>query len=214
MVQPPGSGDLRFWYLPSLSWNGSTFVQDLSGSGRHGTGTAVTFSTSPSGEVVPVFNGTTSTVAVGGTDPVGTGDITVAAWFNPAGLGETSQGHIFSNTQFSIYINSTSNRLRVTSNGYTTQANFANAYLLGAWRSVVVTRASDGTANMYINAAKLGSGGSSGTPASGNTAQVGNGIGTARTWDGLIGYVGLRAGIATAAEAAAWHEATRAAYGV
>lgn len=212
-MQPPGNGDLRLWYLPSLSWNGSTFVQDLSGSGRHGTGTAVTFSTSPSGEAVPVFNGTTSTVAVGGTDPVGTGDITVAAWFKPASTGETSQGHIFSNTQFGIYINSTSNRLRVTSDGYVTQLNFANAFALNTWRSVVVTRASDGTANMYINGVAL-TPGSSGTPVSGNTPQVGNGLGTARTWDGNIGYIGLRAGIATAAEAAAWHEATRASYGV
>ena len=110
-----------------------------------------------------------------GTDFVGTGDVTITAWINASSFGGAGEGRVIDNGRTILFINSTSNRLRFTSDGGTTQARADNAITLGQWKHIAVVRVG-AVATLYVNGVDVTSASSSGTPvvASSNLTMLNN----------------------------------------
>ncbi len=120
------------------------------------------------------------------SDFIGTNDVTVTAWIKissfTAGVNNT---RIVNNGSFVFYPRLTGSTLAVSSDGLATNAVSANnAIALNQWVFVATTRASSGTANLYVNGVLSGTANqSSGTPVAG-TGNVS--IGNANTADRAV----------------------------
>jgi hypothetical protein len=121
-----------------------------------------------------------------------TGDITISAWINPATFGECGNGNILNNGKIWFYVNSSKDRVQLTSNA---GSNFAVSQIdptfLNVWQHVLVTRPSSGSGvKFYINGADVTDSGVSGTPEAGTTnTYIGNRNNSGdfdRTFDGQI----------------------------
>ena len=134
-----------------------------------------------------VFDGTTDEVDCG-SDFIGTTALSISAWIYPTGWGELDNGRIVNNAKSVLFISTTSDNLRFTSNGGVTQALSAtNGIVLNTWSHVAISRTSAGVANLYINGALSGTADQdSGTIVGGGNVLIGNNSAGSMTFDGYI----------------------------
>lgn len=144
----------------------------------------------PSGLTALLFNGSTDGVDCG-DEIIGAGDVTFVGWVRIDSLGSGSSGiygTILNNGKFSITLNDSGGpRIQFTSDGYSTIIyGTRNDVVYGLWHHLVITRAADGTTNIYINTALSGSADqNSGTPAAGViNLCIGNNSSASRCLDG------------------------------
>lgn len=144
------------------------------------------------------FNATTTKVDTGG-QIAGTGAITLLAWFNAVGFGEGGLGVIVDNGKFIVRINATNSLINVSSDGSTFAASENSSVSTAVETFVAVTRAADGTVNIYKNGVISGSADqASGTTASGSTNLIiGNNDAASATFDGTISHVRIFSKILT-----------------
>lgn len=145
-----------------------------------------------------LFNGTTSTLVVPhNANQLLTSGMTLAAWIKPLSIGENSQGMIFNKTADTsatsgYYLSmQTNDRINFRVNASTSRNCAVNAVPAGRWSHVMVTAASDGTCNFYVNGSLSGTANQATTALSGitttNDLTIGNRSGaTDRTFDGYI----------------------------
>jgi len=136
------------------------------------------------------FNGTTSKVDCG-SEVVGVGNITLLAWFNAVGYGETNVGRIVDNGKFWARVNSTGSKITVTSDGVTEVSSADDSAPTATEVFVAVTRTSAGVVNIYKNGVLSGSADqASGTTEAGSTNLfIGNNSGASATFDGTLSHV-------------------------
>lgn len=122
-----------------------------------------------------------------GSDMIGVGAGSFAAWIHPVGWGEANLGTIFNNGQTAAFLSNTG-RVNFVSDGVTVVQSAAGSILLNAWRRVFITRDAAGIANIYINGELSGGADQdSGTPVVGdNNVIIGNKATIALTFDGTI----------------------------
>ena len=161
-------------------------LRDISGNGNNGTLTAGNggFRYKELGQALK-FDGADTKIDTG-SDWIGTGDITIMGWIYPKSFGEGNIGAILDNGKVQFRFSSSYNRLFFSSGSSTYSAN--DSIDLNRWYHIAVTRASDGTANFYIDGSLSGlADQNSGTPASGTTnVIIGNRDIGDRTFDGYI----------------------------
>jgi peptidoglycan/xylan/chitin deacetylase (PgdA/CDA1 family) len=101
-------------------------------------------------------------------DVIGTGDRTVRATFLAKGGGENSAGRIFDNGKFIVYVDA-NRAIKVSSDGLTTTGTTPNGVVKwNRWHDLVIERAANGTADIYLDGILVASGQNTGTPAVGN----------------------------------------------
>jgi len=163
---------------------------DVSGNGNHGIlgdgNTATTFPTKLSKRGYN-FDGTTDYVDLG-SDLIGTGACSVSFLTKAEGSGGGGGGRLVDNSQLLVWIDTSNNRVKFSSNGASTQANGTTGdWVTGDMIPITITRTAAGVANIYINGRLSGTADqASGTPASGSNVIVGNNNAITRDYDGDI----------------------------
>lgn len=123
-------------------------------------------------------------------DKIGTGDVTVCAVIRPTGWGGGGYGQIINNSKF--YVLATSGQLLASSDTIAYGASAAASLALNTSYVVVITRASAGVVNIYINGVLNGSANqASGTPTPGSNTVLGNRAAYDRAFAGYIGMIGV-----------------------
>jgi len=146
------------------------------------------------------FDGSASKVDTGVPDTF-VGDKTLTVWINLRSYGEGTEGRIFDNGKLMWYVNDTSDRLNLTSEGVTIVTSTTDSLSLNKWLHVCVTREADGTANFYVNGVLASAPDlDSGLPSSGTDTYIGNNDGGTRAFDGFMGPVRVYDSILTIAE--------------
>ena len=130
------------------------------------------------------FDGADTSIDTG-SDWIGTQAVTVTAWIKADTMGETA-GRIISNAKFILGFIS-ANKLSLTSDSFTGNKVMSGTITYGRWYHIAVTRASNGTAQFFINGVSDSAAGASGTPIAGITnIIIGNTSTPIRTWNGKI----------------------------
>jgi hypothetical protein len=157
------------------------------------------------------FNGTDSVISTG-SDFIATSDFSLMGWINPDSFGENNEGRILDNGRAIVYLDSTTNRLRATSDGGVNIARSDNAITTGQWQHIAVTRS--GTVfTMYVNGVDVTTSGLGGIVAAGTTVLfVGNNQAGSRTFDGKIDDLKVYGRVLTAADILNNYNATRGQY--
>ena len=125
------------------------------------------------------------------SDLIGTGDVTVATVAKPRSLGGGSLGRIIDNSKFLIFAGGT-NYFGVGNNGSGAAFSANNSVTLNTAYVLVVTRASDGTVNIYINGSLSGAANQAGgTPTGGAPTYIGNRATADRGLDGDIDEIAI-----------------------
>ena len=130
------------------------------------------------------FDGADTSIDTG-SDWIGTQAVTVTAWIKADTIGETA-GRIISNAKFILGFIS-ANKLTLTSDNFAGSKTMSGTITYGQWYHIAVTRASNGTAQFFINGVSDSAAGASGTPIAGVTnIIIGNTSTPIRTWNGKI----------------------------
>jgi hypothetical protein len=154
--------------------------------------TTIPYIAGPTGraDTALTFDGSDDYIDLGEDKPNdGTGDITISAWINPTGFGESGAGKILDNEQLSLITFNTNSLLRFVSDGSSIATSANDSISLGVWQHVLVTRNAAGDeTNFYINGVLSGTANQdSGTPVAGTTNTfIGNNEAGSRTFDGNI----------------------------
>jgi hypothetical protein len=174
------------WWKFDDVYLGATTCPDRSGSGN-----TLTLENSPATSAGKVgqslsFNAgsTLNQYANVNNQLIGTGTVTVTAWINPSGWGESGRGYICASidsglVEFGLFISSSYggafNTVYVFSDNASSSVLNApnNSIVLNQWQFVCVIRNSDGTGSIYINGALVASGATSPTAAS-TSFDIGN----------------------------------------
>jgi hypothetical protein len=183
-----------------------TNVADTSGQGNHGflVNFPATSTAARPGKIGQglSFDGVDDRLVTLST-VMGTGAATFSAWVYPKSYGENEVGEIVTSGETRLRVNSLNSRFSFTSNNFTNNADSAsNSVVLNRWTLVTVTRAVDGTANIYVNGVLSGSANqNSGTPgASSNVTEIGNNLTGAVTFHGIIDDVRIYNRVITSSE--------------
>ena len=137
-----------------------------------------------------------------GTDFIGVGDITICAWINPRGVGETA-AKIVDNGAVSFALDSSSNnQIRISRDNSTFKGSGAQSLEYMKWSFWAVTSTSSGVSNIYKNGVLSGAAnGSAGTPIAATTnVIIGSNAATTRDFNGKIDGVRIFNRILTVAE--------------
>jgi len=173
---------------------------DHSRLGNHGAITGASLASAPRG-VCRNFDGVDDVITVTG-DLIGTGAVTIEAWINPDGAGESSLGRIVCSAipaEAAFY--TAANRLGFTSDSATAMLSAVSSITYGLWYHAVIVRAADATGNIYINGALNGTADqATGTPSSGAATLVGSSSLGIKAYDGLIGMLRIYSRVLTAVE--------------
>jgi hypothetical protein len=131
------------------------------------------------------FDGSDDRVTFG-TDPVGSGALTISAWIKLSGWGDGGLGRIFDNGKSNLLVKNAA--LSFVSDASTNADSAAGSLSLGVWLHVAVTRTAAGVTNLYVNGAASGTANqNSGTPAASTTTpMLGNRAALDRAFNGLI----------------------------
>lgn len=197
----PQANLVGLWHL-----NGNS--TDFSGTGAHGTDTAITYGTAY-GKISQgaSFNGTSSVIACGTSNTLNlTGDMTILAWIKPTSLNVYQM--IFrrgSSTGYQLEINNANNTFFFTARGGNTATANTNSLTAGVWQLVGISK-SGTTVTSYVNGSSVGSTGSiTVTSDAGQTTYIGaNGSGT-EEFAGSMDEVAIFSRALTAAEIRHWY---------
>ena len=165
------------WWKCDDVYLGATTCPDRSGSGN-----TLTLTNSPAPSAGKVgqslsFNAGSNQYAAVNNQLIGTNTVTVTAWINPSGWGQSGIGCICTSAEattveFGFIIassfNGAVNTVYVCSDNASTYILNApnNSIVLNQWQFVCVVRNSDGTGSIYINGTLVASGATSPTAAS------------------------------------------------
>lgn len=116
-----------------------------------------------------------------------TGDLTLEVWYRLDNIGGVAR-RIIENGQFRLYVLDANDNWNFTSDASTQVNSAVNSIKLGVWQHLIITRASDGTTNFYLDTSLSGSADQdSGTPVDGDTnVIIGNRNAGDRGFKGVI----------------------------
>lgn len=172
------SGLIGWWKFDELS---GTTAADSSGNNNNATVSGAAWTTNGKINGALSFNSTSDRAQLS-SDIIGTGPVTVCAWFNSNSARYGAA--LMSNYRFTISVY-TYNRIGVTSDGINSPLSPVNTIVPGTWQHICATRDASGFSNTYINGALVSSGGT-GTPSAGNALTIGNHPWLSWGWDGLL----------------------------
>lgn len=208
-VPPALGGDITTGLIAYYKFDAGsgTNAVDNGSNNKTGTITDATWETDkPFGAYSLHFNGTSAIVFIDSSDWIGEGNVTVSVWVKIESLTVNTYGSILqwlNAPMFSVlnsaglgyYVISTTNN----------QSDFAVSTQIttGAWKHLIITRASDGTVHYYIDNVLADSSTNGGTPSSGSWNAIGAHPTGANWFHGYLKDVRVYSRILTADDRAA-----------